>query len=145
MNCKNLNINPNNLNISNFPSKFCIQNYIATKCLSQSKKSKQTTNDNYSNKDFMKNIYYNSHTFNNNKNMISPKKYLKFYTPYKKENLTNRKKGEETRKLPKLKNLIITLLPKYNYAMRSLSTIKKTKDEETNNNQCLIKYNIYKK
>ena len=141
MNCKNLNINPNNLNISNFPSKFCIQNYIATKCLSQSKKSKQTTNDNYSNKDFMKNIYYNSHTFNNNKNMISPKKYLKFYTPYKKENLTNRKKGEETRKLPKLKNLIITLLPKYNYAMRSLSTIKKTKDEETNNNQCLIKYN----
>ena len=129
---KNLNINTNNINISDFPSKFSIQNYIASKCLSQTNKIKQINNSNYPNKNIMKNIYYNSITFNN-KNISSPDKNLKFYTPYKKANLTKREKEKETRKLPILKNLIITLSPKSNCVIRSMSTIKKIKDEDTNN------------
>ena len=137
MNNKNLNINTNNLNISNFPSKFPIQNYIVSKCLSQSKKLMQVNNDNYTNKDIIKDIYYNSITFNSNHKISSQGKYLKFYTPYKKENLTNRKKGDESRKLPKLQNLVISLSPKSNCIIRSMSAMKKIKEEDNNDPQII--------
>ena len=129
---KKLHININSINFSTFQPKLSVQNYLTSDNYFQTKNKQSNERPNNSS---IKNLFSNS-------NKLSREKYLKFYSPYQKLILTNRKK--ETKK-NNYKNLILTLSPKANNQLRSLSTIKKVNENNNNNKEKKYQQIIFEK